>query len=116
RSVAHELDAASPGDLVVNSFGYCDSTTDQDMQCPLDYYSNRTDLRLYPFIDSYYRVMDANDTAALGRVLDGERHVWGLYADTGESAVYLRQELEGRYGAGVVHEYKGIELVEYGTR
>lgn len=114
RSLTHQLDAqAKPGALVLNSFGYCDSNSSTDYQCAVDYYSTRPDLRLVPFIDSYYREMTPQDQAGLRALLNRTGDAWAIYADRGSSALYLEEQLRMRLGAVEQWEFTGLRLVHY---
>ncbi|HUR63724.1 MAG TPA: glycosyltransferase family 39 protein [Candidatus Thermoplasmatota archaeon] len=116
RGLTRTLEAeAAAGALVVNAFGYCDSNSTLDYQCPLDYYGRRSDLRVHPFTNSYFRPITAQDLATLRGALAGAKEVWVVLADNDTFTRTVEHELADRGPPMQAWSFKSLRLARYAS-
>lgn len=87
--------AATPGATILFNTGYCDSSTDLDLQCAYEYYSNRPDLDLVPFLPS--GPVRSADIPALDAVVANATQVWVIYGFVTDSEGVIKTRLSEQF-------------------
>lgn len=113
REAAELVDStAEPGALALFHVGYCDSSTEDDLQCAYAWYARRADIQQVPFFAG--RAVNATSVVELDGLVRGHREVWVLYGYRTEGAPLIpaRLALLGYEAAGAWH-FKHLDVERY---
>lgn len=103
---------AKPRDLIVFNEGLCDSRIDDDHQCAFELYTERSDLRLFPFLPDWKRV-EESDLVLLDRALANETRFWLFKVHHGDPRGLIEPHVEQRFQANASVAFHGIRIIEY---
>jgi mannosyltransferase len=103
---------ASGGELVVMHEGLCVPGSLLDLQCPWEYYTNRTDLAPIAFLPDYHKT-SAADMPAFDQLVGNRTSVWVMYRPASDPDGVLGLHLRQSFGLPDRSDFAGLVVDHY---